>query len=397
MLKKTTNIFNFNIFFVSLFFPLLFSLLFSFQVFSLTLRDYDKSPKSYYHLAKVIRSYKLKDLHTNLIDFLKASRPSRTVNSAGHKQARDFIINYLKKRVSTGSLNVIPFNPDVDYAIRMYEDSLKLLSENVTKKNDKLPKEFLELFHYTESMTDKLSQLKEIKGKNIVWEKIGTSAPNDFIVIGAHYDTIAINSKTGKLDLSIEQPGADNNGSGVAILLSLIEVLSELNLKKSIRVVFFDYGEFAGLGERSYAKLIKEEKAQNLNFRLFIRLSMLGHDSKISDKNKKYGNFNVFLSDKGSSTESFETSYAKGFEKNANRLTRSVDFEKVYSPFSKIIPDQYKLFSIPSLTFTQNWSTDFNEARIHSSRDIIESINIQTLFHSFQYLSMGISSDLLQL
>ncbi len=366
--------------------------------YSLSLRDFDKSPKSHYHLANVIRQVKLRDLHKNLANFLKVSRPSRAVNSLGHQKAREFIISRIKEVTGiNGVVNVVPFKPNVDNAIRLYEDSLKELSKNVTKESDKLPKEFLSLFHFTESMTKSLKQLKGLKGKNIVWEKIGSQYPNDFIIIGAHYDTLGINFNTGKIDLSINQPGADNNGSGVSILISLIELFSELNIKKSVRVVFFDYGEFGALGEYDYARIVSQESKSGIKFNSFVRLTMLGHDSKIKDKEKKYGNYNVFTSQPGSSLLAIEKGLVKEFDTVAKRLTYSIKFKEVEKSFSLTIPDAFKEQSIPSLTYTQNWESDFNKDRIHSSKDFLESVNIQSLFNSYQYLAMALSYHLLDL
>jgi hypothetical protein len=66
---------------------------------------------------------------------------------------------------------------------------------------------------------------EEIKVYNLVAERPGKSP--DYVVIGAHYDSVLIS------------PGADDNASGVAALIELARVFSDVQLDKSIRFVAF--------------------------------------------------------------------------------------------------------------------------------------------------------------
>lgn len=62
---------------------------------------------------------------------------------------------------------------------------------------------------------------------NLVAERPGTRAPGEILVIGAHYDTCG------------EQPGADDNASGVAGLLGLARTLGPDPLGRTVRLVAF--------------------------------------------------------------------------------------------------------------------------------------------------------------
>ena len=87
--------------------------------------------------------------------------------------------------------------------------------------------------------------------KNLVVEWKGQSDPDRIVVLGAHYDTV----KT--------TPGADDNASAVAMLLSVCKALKERSFAKTIRFVAFANEEpphFPGptMGSAVYAKACRE-------------------------------------------------------------------------------------------------------------------------------------------
>jgi len=57
--------------------------------------------------------------------------------------------------------------------------------------------------------------------------KPGIKNPQEIVVVGAHYDTIA------------GSPGANDNGSGIAALLELARLIGTERLKRSVRLVAF--------------------------------------------------------------------------------------------------------------------------------------------------------------
>ena len=82
------------------------------------------------------------------------------------------------------------------------------------------------------------------------------------LIIGAHYDTVA-----GCV-------GADDNGSGVAVLLELAAYFSANPIKYPIQLIAFDMEEYGLLGSAAYADKLKQE---NQKIRLMISLEMLGY------------------------------------------------------------------------------------------------------------------------
>ncbi|PSB12332.1 peptidase M28 [Pleurocapsa sp. CCALA 161] len=82
------------------------------------------------------------------------------------------------------------------------------------------------------------------------------------ILIGAHYDAVP------------GTPGADDNATGVAVLLEMARVFASNPLKYPVKLVAFDLEEYGLLGSTAYAKYLKD-KEQKL--RLMLSLEMLGY------------------------------------------------------------------------------------------------------------------------
>jgi hypothetical protein len=360
------------------------------------LRDFDRKPKSNMHLSRVLKKYKQDDVIKLLRNFVKETRPTRIVGSKGHFKSVDFVLNHINKNTNKeGEVMVVDeFTPDVDQAIEMYRADLEdVKSSGIDQKSA----EFKRLENFTKTRVKHLEKLRKQKGRNIIWEKKGKSKPNEVIVIGAHYDTIAYDKKTLKVLPEVPQPGADNNASGVTISLALIEILSELELQKTVRVVFFDFQEFGFLGSWDYAKKMKAENNAGIKINAYLNLLMLGHDSKIKDKAKKYGNMKLYYSKPGSTTHAAEKDLAKLLSEKGRSVGTHVRFKPEENSFSNGDNVSFVINGIPAITFSQNWEDDFNGTRIHTSRDFVETLNFKTLYGSFLFVSQAVSSWALDL
>jgi Zn-dependent M28 family amino/carboxypeptidase len=101
---------------------------------------------------------------------------------------------------------------------------------------------------------------------NIAAEIPGRTRPKEILVIGAHYDSV-----TGS-------PGADDNASGVAVLLELARLLAVAPLERTVRLVAFTNEEppffmTAEQGSRVYAR---EAKRRGDDIRAMLCLESLG-------------------------------------------------------------------------------------------------------------------------
>lgn len=82
------------------------------------------------------------------------------------------------------------------------------------------------------------------------------------ILVGAHYDTV------------FDSPGADDNATGLAVLLELARHFSAHPAPHPLRFVAFDLEEYGLSGSRAYAESLK---AQGQPLRLMLSLEMLGY------------------------------------------------------------------------------------------------------------------------
>lgn len=86
------------------------------------------------------------------------------------------------------------------------------------------------------------------------------------ILIGAHYDTVP------------GSPGADDNATGIAVLLELARSFAAQPLRYPVRLVAFDLEEYGLIGSDAYATLLRQ---QGQPLRLMLSLEMLGYCSNL--------------------------------------------------------------------------------------------------------------------
>jgi len=113
----------------------------------------------------------------------------------------------------------------------------------------------------------------EVKGqtyRNIIAERRGTEEPDRVLIVGAHYDTVE------------GTPGADDNASGVAVLLELARLHAETRFRKTVRFVAFTLEEppffrSRQMGSRVYARSLKERGER---VEAMVCLEMVGYYSQ---------------------------------------------------------------------------------------------------------------------
>ena len=304
--------------------------------------DYEKKINTNYALRNVIEKLSRGNLEKNLREFVTNGRPSRAVGSLGHKKIQIYLNNKLK---AYNSMKTSTYNDE-----------------------------------FEESFNGKL-----YKGVNFQWEKKGLTNPDEIIIITANYDTLLKDQKTGKLSFEGEMPGADNNATGVAIMLSIIEILDKLNLPKTVQLIFLDMGEFDSQGTKKFIsskKFISEKTSKKIVGA--ISLSMLGHDSRSGDNQKKFNNMNLYAGP----DVVFANSLIKSGKENYNTVTFSLSEGLETSK----LPIDSKLFrdsGLPAVTFSQNREGDLNP-RYMTSNDFVETLNMNTYVNVFRYVTSAI-------
>ena len=126
----------------------------------------------------------------------------------------------------------------------------KILSKSFGEKNFTL---FRDTFNYRNRCT----------GQNYVAIKNGINDNRRVIIISAHYDTV------------YETPGADDNASGVAALLTLIECIASQEFNSSIMLVAFDMEEQGLVGSAHFINEYLQKKSMDVIG--VINLDMIGY------------------------------------------------------------------------------------------------------------------------
>lgn len=113
--------------------------------------------------------------------------------------------------------------------------------------------------------------------KNIIARIKGKIFPEKILVIGAHYDT------------AVGTPGADDNASGIAVLLEIARLSKKLETDFSIHFVAFTLEEppffmTEDMGSYRYAKYLKDKGSNVIGM---ISLEMVGFFSQ-KDKSQSY-------------------------------------------------------------------------------------------------------------
>ena len=180
---------------------------------------------------------------------------------------------------------------------------------------------------------------KTVNGTNIVAVKPADLTPNgDILIIGAHYD--------GEKSF----PAANDNGSGLSVLLELARVLKNLPSDTEIRFVAFDAEETGLNGSKAYVKTLKDEQENIVGM---INFDMLG-----AAKAKEFGVY----------TAEDKTNYLTDI------LKACPDFDEVAFRRHMFGMSDHMSFSplvIPNLTFTHEAIT----GEYHCENDIADNIN----------------------
>jgi len=144
---------------------------------------------------------------------------------------------------------------------------------------------------------------------NLEIEIQGRSAPSEIIIVSAQYDTLP------------DSPGANNNGSGMAILFALSHLLRNHTPDRTIRLIEFVNEEdpFFGtekMGSYQYAKRSSERQE---NIRVMLSLDALGIYRNEPGSQRLPFPFSLFYPDRGNFLAFIGDFSARGYMLEATR------------------------------------------------------------------------------
>lgn len=339
---------------------------------------------------KLTSSYQIKDfvnkvpkdgLINEIRVLVEKSGNGRLIGTDGHQAAREHLITRIKSLSGNqGNLYIQEFVPNKEVAVKLYKDDFE---KEIVGKFDPHQEMFLKWKNFTDHMVESVHQYTKNKGYNIIWEKKGESP--DTIVVTAHYDTISHDKNSLFINTKDPMPGADYNGSGVTVALGIIDRLSKLDFKKTVKVVLLDFQTIGVLG--SY-HLLEDLKSNRSNIKGIFNLEMLGHDSKFFDKNKKQGNMSLYYrSESNKDGHIADLSLVSIFRRYKKNCKYSVNFAEKANDFKSSDHIRFWNDGIAAITFSQDWEDDFNEKNYQTKNDFVETLNQKTLYDSFRTIT----------
>jgi len=132
----------------------------------------------------------------------------------------------------------------------------------------------LESYGYSDVVYDTFrcwSYQDTVDAANVIAVKPGTTRPDEYVVIGGHYDSISVENFH---DPDAYAPGADDNGTGVAGVLEAARILAPLELERSVIFAIWS-GEEVGLrGSRAW---VADAVADAMDIVIYLNMDVIGY------------------------------------------------------------------------------------------------------------------------
>lgn len=196
-------------------------------------------------------------------------------------------------------------------------------------------------------------------GENVIIKKDSNQNTQKKLIISAHYDS------------SPTSLGANDNGSGVAIVLEIAQILKNIDMPYNIEFIMFSGEEKYMLGSRWYAGQLSEDEKDNI-------IGVINVDT-IAEKSD-LGYWIMVNGDKRNSDIDYESDDAmqKLAELNGNALSKLFQVNDRFSVVMAMNSDHYpfSLLDIPSVTIVQNLE---EELKINDESDIKENLDYERM------------------
>lgn len=199
-----------------------------------------------------------------------------------------------------------------------------------------------------------------VSGKNIIATLQGES--DGCIIVTAHYDTVEVS------------PGADDDGSGIASILMIAEIMSKYTFSATVKFIMFSGEEIGLLGSNDYARRVYENNDDILGV---LSIDKVGY-AKTTDDGKKIRHH----ADK-------ESEWMVDIsEELSKKYHEQIDLEIVRLPFDS--SSDHKAFVDYGYSGSNLVEESLNPA-YHTSEDTIEYINSSYLTKVTK-LALGITT-----
>lgn len=225
-------------------------------------------------------------------------------------------------------------------------------TEQIFYYSKKLNEQALQNRNNTESyLKDAFTNSKSAqKGVNVICSKDEKSLTKT-LILSAHYDSYSTS------------PGANDNGSGTAIILEIAKHLKATKLPFQIKYVFFSGEEEWFIGSRYFVGNMSLQEKRNL-------VGVINVDSVAGADGADSSNYWVMVANgKEVVTENDVIDYIPVANQISELFTDSIQFQLVNQMNSDHYP--FALIGIPAVTITQDLS---NITYINTDKDTIDTI-----------------------
>lgn len=226
----------------------------------------------------------------------------------------------------------------------------------IAKEFKKLSIKPLNNTSYMQEWTAKINgdvlNLKNIMGKIEGYDK---KLKNEYVIIGAHYDHLK--TKNGKI-----YPGADDNASGIALMLELAQFYSKNKTARTLIFIAFDGEEDGRIGSKYFIETLKKNELKEIN-------AMINIDTVGRLNNKK-----VLILNCASSP------YWKHIFRGAG-FTTGTDIEIISKELDSSDQISFSEKGVPSVQIFSGVNTDY-----HKPTDTFEKIDFRGMIKTAELL-----------
>jgi len=210
---------------------------------------------------------------------------------------------------------------------------------------------------------------------NVVAALPGTINRDHRIVVSAHYDTLVLRGPTGtggdtpgQADPDSNQPGVNDDGSGIACVMELARVLSQYEFEKTLVFVAFSGEEEGLLGSTLYAARAKRE---NQNIEAVLNSDIVGGEVAISGRTENR-RLLVFSEDPGDSPSRTLARYVREI---SERYVPSMHVDPVFRADRVGRGGDHTAFQLEGFAAVRFTSPQENLANEHSITDAFSNMS----------------------
>ena len=214
--------------------------------------------------------------------------------------------------------------------------------------------------------------------------RLGPQSGAGLVILGAHFDSVA------------GTPGADDNASGVAVLLEAARILSQLRLRSQVLFSAFNLEELNMVGS---AHLAKQLKAAGTKIQAMISLEMIGYtDHKPGSQRYPLG-LKWFYPDRGDFIGAIGNwnsgSLLRGFAGQMRRV-KGLKVETLSVPGNGALIPAVRLsdhapfwdLGYPALMITD--TSFYRNPHYHGSSDTLETLDIDFMAKVCEGVILGV-------